>query len=105
MAANLINSDVLMEAVREDFDGVCVYDVSPSEAISDFERIVDSAPTVDAVEVVRCKDCIYAWIARRSGNVTCVVHKPYKFGVDPYGFCNLGISRKDAKSFGKEKIV
>ena len=47
----LIDADLLYEAIEEDFDGVCVYDVSPSEAISDMQRIIDYAPTVVEAEV------------------------------------------------------
>lgn len=47
----LIDADALMKAVEKDFEGVCVYDVPPSEAVSDFERIVDNMPTIDAVPV------------------------------------------------------
>ena len=47
----LIDADELMVAVEKDFEGVCVYDVPPSEAVSDFERIVDSVPTIDAEPV------------------------------------------------------
>lgn len=46
-----IDADALMKAVEKDFEGVCVYDVPPSEAVSDFERIVDSIPTIDAEPV------------------------------------------------------
>lgn len=47
----LIDADALMIAIEKDFEGVCVYDVPPSEAVSDFERIVDSMPTIDAEPV------------------------------------------------------
>lgn len=42
----LIDADALMIAVEKEFEGVCVYDVPPSEAVSDFERIVDNMPTI-----------------------------------------------------------
>lgn len=42
----LIDADALLIAVEKDFEGVCVYDVPPSEAVSDFERIVDQMPTI-----------------------------------------------------------
>lgn len=42
----LIDADALMIAVEKEFEGCCVYDVSPSEAVSDIERIVDSMPTI-----------------------------------------------------------
>lgn len=47
----LIDADALIKAVEKDFEGVCVYDVPPSEAVSDFERIIDSMPTIDAEPV------------------------------------------------------
>ena len=41
-----IDADALNEAIERDFDGVSVYDVSPSEAVSDFQSIVDIQPTI-----------------------------------------------------------
>ena len=61
----LIDADVLMKAVEKDFEGVCVYDVPPSEAVSDFERIVDSMLTIDA-EPVRHG----YWLPKKIGAVT-----------------------------------
>lgn len=42
----LIDADALMIAVEKDFEGVCVYDVPPSEAVNDFQRVVDQMPTI-----------------------------------------------------------
>ena len=42
----LIDADEAIELVADEFDGVCVYDVSTSKAINDFESIVDHATTV-----------------------------------------------------------
>ena len=44
----LINADELYKLIEDYFDGVCVYDAEPSEAVNDFQHIVDLAPTVDA---------------------------------------------------------
>ena len=49
----LINADVLKDRIRE------VYTVADDEE-SSMEQIVDEQPTVDAVELVRCKDCIHS---------------------------------------------
>ena len=46
-----IEADALNAAIEEWFDGVCVYDVSPSEAVNDFQSIVDEQPTVSPDEV------------------------------------------------------
>ena len=50
------------------------------------ERMIESAPTVDAVEVVRCKDCEF-----KDGDV-CDYSAVY---VHPNGFCNWGKRRND----------
>ena len=46
-----IDADTLNAAIEKWFDGVCVYDVSPSEAVNDFQSIVDEQPTVSPDEV------------------------------------------------------
>ena len=46
-----IDADALNAAIEEWFDGVCVYDVSPSEAVNDFQSIVDEQPTISPDEV------------------------------------------------------
>lgn len=72
----LIDSDDLSQAVEKWFDGVCVYDVPPSEAVSDFQSIIDSVPVVDAVEVVRCKDCIHSKLL---GDTPLIKENPWKY--------------------------
>lgn len=50
---------------------------------------IDFAPTVDAVEVVRCKDC--KWY----GNIwTCPMATKYKCSL-PNGFCSYGERRAE----------
>lgn len=42
----MIDEKKLIEDIEKEFDGVCVYDVSPSQAINDFVQIVDRQPKV-----------------------------------------------------------
>ncbi len=42
-----ISRQKLIEDIEKEFDGVCVYDVSPSQAVSDFIEIVDRQPPAD----------------------------------------------------------
>lgn len=64
----LIDSDALYTAIENEFDGVCVYDVSQSEVISDFERVVDNVPTINAIPV----DSLLEYIeAQRSSVSPC----------------------------------
>ena len=47
------------------------------------------APTVDAVEVVRCKDCKHNYLPTGNPNAFCAIT-----GInDPYGFCSAGKKR------------
>lgn len=50
------------------------------------EYVIDQQPTVDAVEVVRCKDCMY-----RDGNA-CDYSSVY---VRPNGYCQWGRRKED----------
>lgn len=47
----LIDADALMEYIENEFDGVCVYDVSGNEAAREFCDMVDIAPTIDTIPV------------------------------------------------------
>ena len=47
-----IDADSLNVAIEKWFDGVCVYDVSPSEAVYDFQSIVDEQPTISPDEAL-----------------------------------------------------
>ena len=47
-----IEREAAYKACEAYFSGVCVYDVSESEVINDFEKVIDAVPTAD-VEPVR----------------------------------------------------
>ena len=65
----------------------------------DGEEIIKNAPTVDAVEVVRCKDCKHMEIDR--GGRFCHVWGGYN-GMGDDGFCNYG-ERKEGADDGEEE--
>ena len=65
--------------------GVQVYNAAIDAARSK----IGESPTIDAVPVVRCKDCIHA-IKFRSGQVSCGYHDWCRVQVDPNGYCNHG---------------
>lgn len=52
IVSRYIDADELKKLVEEEFKGVCVYDVSPDEAISDFCDVVDNCSSVDVAPVV-----------------------------------------------------
>ena len=55
----------------------------------DMFSIVQKAPTIDAVKVVRCRECMFSK-KFMTGNLYCELHNSYVFGVHPDGFCYRG---------------
>lgn len=71
----LIDADKLVDALYDnEFATLC-----PVDEVS---GVIDEAPTVDAVPVVRCKDCIYT--RKLYGRLVC-----------KYGTCSGCILRED----------
>ena len=56
-------------------------------------EIVEDAPTVDAVEVVRCKDCVNYCGFEHCKNGICDVDSVSKRAVYPNDFCSYGERR------------
>ena len=65
------------------------------EAVVDCEQMVEKAPTIDAVPVVRCKDCVYRVIVRDPliKTLDCYGCKVMHYNEDDW-FCSFG-ERKD----------
>ena len=64
--------------------------------LCDLKELLEDVPTVDAVEVVRCKDCAKA-ILPEGMLVECTEwHEP----VSVNGYCHRGARRTDAKMDG-----
>jgi hypothetical protein len=56
---------------------------------------IEDAPTVDAVEVVRCKDCKYCIdTSASSTNIACSKGVNWR-AVEPYHFCSYGERREE----------
>lgn len=60
----------------------------------DLASFILSAPAVDAVEVVRCKDCIFCKPSAAPGMFFCDWHRDY-FETFPDDFCSHGERRAD----------
>lgn len=66
----------------------------PADAV--FADEIESAPTVDAVPVIRCKDCKYCSVDRYAdGNVPDYVCIEMDCGVEADGFCAWAERKKD----------
>jgi hypothetical protein len=69
------------------------YDLGYGEILTDprrFAEMVEDAPTVDAVEVVRCKDC-----KRYSQSGLCNLYCNISLPMNPDDFCSYGERRTD----------
>ena len=59
-------------------------------------NMIDKRPTIDAVEVVRCKDCIRTKeIDEYTGRLWCSIHRGYM--EDTY-YCADGLRREDGEA-------
>ena len=58
---------------------------------------IDNAPTIDAVEVVRCKDCRFGHSDISIGGETCWICGLTGHVTTEYGYCDEGVNR-DAES-------
>lgn len=95
---DLISRSALLQEVRrcKEAVGACAnhdYMVGYASALSGVEGQIADAPAVDAVEVVRCKDCRHRWDEMR-----CPMYDmsgcfaPLDMSTDE-GFCNYGAKR------------
>ena len=62
------------------------------------QKVLETAQTIDAVEVVRCKDCLYS--TERDGHLCCIHGVSYRNSWNkPDFFCYRG-ERRDGDSNG-----
>ena len=65
-------------------------------SIETIQHWIDNAPTIDAVPVVRCKDC-RCWVEWANGTGSCSRFALDWIGTDADDFCSMG-ERKDDES-------
>ena len=83
-----IDADELKKLTEEEFKGVCVYEVSPDEAVSDFCDVVDNCPSADVAPVVHGR-----WIEELDNVLSCRcsvcehTYKIYEDDINGYPYC------------------
>ena len=80
----LIDSDRLirsLKAMTSEYDAVSLHGIINS---------LKEWPTLDAVEVVRCKDCVFCKLYSESGEYHCRTMKGMYRAVKPNDFCSYG---------------
>lgn len=83
-AQRLIDANALKEAWKD-----VAVDGATLSYIYGLFKSVDDAPTIDAVEVVRCKDCKHAY-KRKPINKTAVLCELFGAGMKDNDFCSYG---------------
>ena len=64
-----------------------------------FDAIIEEAPTVDAVEVVRCKDCEHSYLDTKCRILYCKRQNSFSLvseEVEPDDYCSYG-ERKESE--------
>lgn len=79
--ADALDRDVLRYASRKHFHG----NIEEAGIILKTRQVIHAAPTIDAVEVVRCRDCIYKEMP------DCCPAQSYGFGVTHDWYCPIGV--------------
>ena len=94
----LIDGDALIEKFNEKADmAECLVDARTAERFATFCALADAVeemPTVDAVPVVRCKDCKYLVNATVNSNGFLICHIT-DMEIAPDDFCSYGECRED----------
>lgn len=91
MTNDLISRSALLEAMRSVIDD----STCPMHIAAEIDQIIDFAPAVDAVEVVRCKECKHCiCLSRRyRGDIAC--SKLHTDNIYPDFYCGCGERRVD----------
>lgn len=83
----LIDADAMREDWLENGENEYVYDTNC------ILESIDEQPTIDAVPVVRCKDCIYKASAKvKNGYVICPASG---MEITDYDFCSYGERKEE----------
>ena len=93
----LIDACALQKAIRTDyFEHFTQYHDTDQDSLIDMVRDdIEESPTVDAVEVVRCRECKYSFYDEIFGNFWCNSHSGCR-KVKDEGFCDLGERKEGA---------
>lgn len=91
---NLINVQVAIRQLKKKLDKDAKGDIASfyNKIIENVITTLSEIPTIDAVPVVRCKDCAHNNLPPTAGNALCSIYYGMTEG---YGFCHKGERREE----------
>lgn len=95
----LIEPVKAVEVIADYFDRIC--DTENSFDESELLRLMESNAEVDAVLVIRCKDCRHHYYHELLKQDYCEIPNMQFGEIDPNGYCH----RAERKGDGKERTV
>lgn len=93
----LISANALLEKVQFRIEAKGVVDATVRDVVGLARKLIDEAPAVDAVEVVRCKDC-KSWQHTGDGIGDCMNER---YAIPP--FCNPSMDSNDYCCLGERR--
>ncbi len=95
--ANLIDRAALLEWLKKAgrFMKCCEETKALRKMIGGIINHIEKLPAVDAVEVVRCKDCKYYEIHKPRVSENCERKEGYQIPMMPNDYCSYGERRED----------
>ena len=95
---NTVNSDALKRRLETRKANANPLDYKTKAIYAECITMVEAMETVDAVPVVRCKDCKHSTIDWPTGNFLCARNRKEEgnivyggFLVDKYDYCSFGV--------------
>ena len=91
----LINANALLKIYKDWIPQLMLpKDAGDKRGVETCIKVLQDAPTIDAVPVIRCKECKYSGIYQYSGSMYCTNENGYGFpNQKPDDFCSRGERR------------
>lgn len=87
----------LIDADALEHDLVTAARYMTKDQVLDVAYRVNKAPTIDAVSVVRCKDCMYHFDVRMFGHQSVIQCAIFDYIMQPDSYCDQGRQEEDGE--------
>ena len=96
--ARLIDADALIEDIKSFWDWDSIDGITSTTVLKQTITDINHAPTIDAVPVIRCRDCRH-WCGMQNSTGACLrlssMYGAVWLGTDATDFCSFAERRDD----------